>query len=78
MSRSPECSPAGHRRPGDALPNAGDYVEYSIERTPWTDHLFEPALQVRDGRVAIPDGPGWGVRINPELIASCRREVSEL
>ena len=32
---------------------------------PWQDGLFEPALVARDGKVAVPDGPGWGVEINP-------------
>lgn len=61
-----------------ALPNAGDYVEYSIEKTPWTDGLFDPPLKVEEGRVAIPAGPGWGVRLNPQVLAKCRLEVSEL
>lgn len=61
-----------------ALPNAGDYVEYSIEPTGWTDGLYDRDLKVVDGRVAIPDGPGWGVRINPALLERCERQVSEL
>jgi L-alanine-DL-glutamate epimerase-like enolase superfamily enzyme len=46
-----------------AIPNAGPYVEFSIEPDdyyPWQVGLFEPALEVRDGAVAIPDAPGWG------------------
>ena len=27
--------------------------------------LYSPALKVVDGKVKIPDGPGWGVKINP-------------
>jgi L-alanine-DL-glutamate epimerase-like enolase superfamily enzyme len=53
-----------------ALPNAGRYVEFSIEDTPWTDNLYSPALTAHDGMVMIPDGPGWGVEINPEWLAS--------
>ena len=61
-----------------AIPNAGNHVEYSIETTPWTKDLFHPALEVRDGKVAVPDGPGWGVTINPDWLADAERQVSEL
>jgi len=61
-----------------AIPNAGDYIEYSIEPTPWTDGLFSPALVVVDGKVAIPDGPGWGIEINPAWLEDAAYQVSEL
>ncbi|HPP00831.1 MAG TPA: mandelate racemase/muconate lactonizing enzyme family protein [bacterium] len=61
-----------------AIPNAGDYVEFSIESTPWTDGLYHPALEVKDGHVAIPSGPGWGVTINPAWLAKAERQVSDL
>jgi len=60
-----------------AIPNAGPHVEFSIERTPWTEGLYTPALEVHDGKVAVPAGPGWGVTINPEWIARAERLVSE-
>lgn len=61
-----------------AIPNAGDYVECSIESTRWTDGLYDRDLKVVDGCVAIPDGPGWGVQINPSVLEQCERQVSEL
>jgi L-alanine-DL-glutamate epimerase-like enolase superfamily enzyme len=60
-----------------AIPNAGPHMEFSIEPTAWTDGLYEPALKVVDGKVAIPDGPGWGVTINPKWLESAERKVSE-
>jgi L-alanine-DL-glutamate epimerase-like enolase superfamily enzyme len=57
--------------------NAGPFMEYSIEPTSWTDGLFEPALKVVDGKVAIPSGPGWGVTINKDWLAKAERQVSE-
>lgn len=51
-----------------AAENAGPYVEFSIEPGgdyPWQQGLFSPALTVRDGKVAIPDAPGWGVEVAP-------------
>jgi L-alanine-DL-glutamate epimerase-like enolase superfamily enzyme len=60
-----------------AIPNAGPFLEYSIEDTPWTEGLYEPALQVVDGRVPMPSGPGWGVRINPGWLEKAARQRSE-
>lgn len=64
-----------------AIENAGPYVEFSIEPGddyPWQQGLFSPALIVRDGKVAIPDGPGWGVEVAPDSLAWAERRVSEL
>jgi len=60
-----------------AIPNAGDHVEFSIEETPWTRGLFTPALEARDGKVAVPAGPGWGVTVNPAWLVKATRQVSE-
>jgi L-alanine-DL-glutamate epimerase-like enolase superfamily enzyme len=61
-----------------AITNAGPYLEFSIEPTPWTDNLFFPALEVTRGEVHIPDGPGWGVTINPTWLAQAEYRKSEL
>jgi L-alanine-DL-glutamate epimerase-like enolase superfamily enzyme len=64
-----------------AIPNAGPYVEYSIEPDdyyPWQVGLFVEPWVVSDGLVQIPDGPGWGVDVSSEWLASAARTVSEL
>ncbi|MBD3239699.1 MAG: mandelate racemase/muconate lactonizing enzyme family protein [Chitinivibrionales bacterium] len=61
-----------------AIPNAGPYVEYSIEDVPWTNGLFEPALDVHDGCLTIPNGPGWGVKIDPAWFDGAEVQVSSL
>jgi L-alanine-DL-glutamate epimerase-like enolase superfamily enzyme len=49
-----------------AITNAGPFVEFTIEDSGNTgDAFYRPALEVVDGKVKIPDGPGWGVEINP-------------
>jgi L-alanine-DL-glutamate epimerase-like enolase superfamily enzyme len=58
-----------------AIPNAGPYVEYLIEDTPWSDDLFAPAPVVEGGKLALPEGPGWGVRINPDWLKQARCDV---
>jgi L-alanine-DL-glutamate epimerase-like enolase superfamily enzyme len=60
-----------------AIPNAGPHIEFSIEPTNWTRDLYYPPLQVRDGLVAIPDGPGWGVTINPKWLAAAKHQISK-
>jgi L-alanine-DL-glutamate epimerase-like enolase superfamily enzyme len=64
-----------------AIENAGPYVEFSIETDeyyPWQDGLFSPALQARDGKVQIPDAPGWGVEINPAWLETAEHRISEI
>jgi len=56
-----------------AIPNAGKYLELSIEGAdyyPWQQGLFlgDP-YRVVDGHVQIPAEPGWGVEINPQWLA---------
>ena len=48
------------------------------EYYPWQDGLFAPALVARDGGVAIPTGPGWGVEIDPDWLARAERAVRML
>lgn len=60
-----------------ALPNAGPFLEFSIEPAPWVEALFEPALRAEEGAVAFPDhGPGWGVTIRPEGLADAAFQES--
>lgn len=64
-----------------AIPNAGAYLEYSIEGPdyyPWQEGLFVSApYAVQDGKVMIPDVPGWGVEINPDWLERARYQVSQ-
>lgn len=60
-----------------AIPNAGPYVEFSIESNSWVQGLFSPSLEVRDGKVQIPSGPGWGVEVGPDWLAQAEHQISE-
>jgi L-alanine-DL-glutamate epimerase-like enolase superfamily enzyme len=65
-----------------AIPNAGKYLELSIEGLdyyPWQDGLFlgDP-YAVEGGHVTIPDTPGWGVEINPDWLDKASYQVSEI
>jgi L-alanine-DL-glutamate epimerase-like enolase superfamily enzyme len=59
------------------ISNMGRHAEFTIESNPWGD-LYRPGLEVRDGQVAVPDGPGWGVTINAEWLAKAQYQESKL
>ena len=65
-----------------AIPNAGKYLEFSIEGAdyyPWQQDLFlGNPYAVQDGTLQIPAEPGWGVEINPQWLASARYQSSRL
>lgn len=64
-----------------ALPNAGKYLEFSIEEEdyyPWQYGLFRnDPYRVEGGRVTISEEPGWGIEIEPEWLAKSRYQISE-
>jgi L-alanine-DL-glutamate epimerase-like enolase superfamily enzyme len=64
-----------------AIPNAGKYLEFSIEGRdyyPWQEGLFlGNPFAIREGCVTIPDAPGWGVEINPEWLERAAYRSSE-
>lgn len=65
-----------------ALPNAGKYLEFSIEGLdyyPWQDGLFlNDPYRIEDGCAIVPDLPGWGVDINPDWLDRADYQISTL
>ncbi|MCP4182778.1 MAG: mandelate racemase/muconate lactonizing enzyme family protein [Hyphomicrobiales bacterium] len=65
-----------------AIPNAGKYLEFSIEGQdyyPWQDGLFvRSPYDIVDGKALIPDQPGWGVDINPAWLEKAEYRISSL
>ncbi|THD84323.1 mandelate racemase/muconate lactonizing enzyme family protein [Aliigemmobacter aestuarii] len=64
-----------------AIPNAGKYLELSIEGPdyyPWQEGLFlgDP-YRVTDGHVTVPDAPGWGVEVNPAWLDRAAYRLAE-
>lgn len=65
-----------------AIPNAGKYLEFSIEEEdyyPWQYDIFlgEP-YRIEDGLATVTDAPGWGVEINPAWLDKAQYRVSEI
>ena len=51
-----------------STPNCRYSQEYNIEPHPLRDSLFtEPVLDVKDGLLTVPEGPGLGIEINEDI-----------
>ena len=65
-----------------AIPNAGKYLEFSIEGAdyyPWQEGLFvEDPYGIENGHARVTDRPGWGVEVSPEWLARSHYQCSEL
>lgn len=65
-----------------ALPNAGKYLEFSIEGEdyyPWQEGLYRQSpYEIVDGNMMILDEPGWGVEVNPDWLSAASYQCSEL
>ncbi|WP_417587559.1 mandelate racemase/muconate lactonizing enzyme family protein [Pararhodobacter oceanensis] len=62
------------------LPNAGKYLEFSIEGDdyyPWQRELFlgDP-YAVTDGQLHVSEAPGWGVEVNPAWLERAEHRAS--
>lgn len=64
-----------------AIPNAGDYLEFSIEEAdyyPWQYGLYRnDPYRIREGKAEVTDEPGWGVEIHPEWLAKSKYRISQ-
>jgi L-alanine-DL-glutamate epimerase-like enolase superfamily enzyme len=65
-----------------AIPNAGNYLEFSIEESdyyPWQYGLYRKSpFEIVDGHATVSDEPGWGVEIHPDWLSKAQYNVSVL
>ena len=65
-----------------AIPNAGKYLEFSIEGAdyyPWQANLFlENLFEIENGQARVSEAPGWGCTVNPEWLARSIYQKSAL
>lgn len=63
-----------------SIPNAGKYLEFSIEGSdyyPWQDGLFvQSPYDIVDGQARVTDAPGWGIEISPDWLARSQYQIS--
>lgn len=63
-----------------AIENAGPYVEFAIEEEdyyPWQYGIYDELPVAKDGKVQIPEGPGWGVTVRSEWLEKTSYQISE-
>ncbi|MBM4448563.1 MAG: mandelate racemase/muconate lactonizing enzyme family protein [Chloroflexi bacterium] len=46
-----------------AIPNG-----LTVEYMPWWDFLYQEPLPIKNGYIRIPDKPGFGLELNPEMV----------
>ena len=51
-------------------------IDFGLENM--VNELITPHIPVRNGRVALPDGPGLGVEPNWDEIAQCKMDVTTI
>ena len=65
-----------------AIPNAGKYLEFSIEGAdyyPWQDGLFRTdPYGIEGGQAVVSEVPGWGIEISTDWLARSQYRVSEI
>ena len=49
------------------IPNVRIF-EADIDDVPWKDELVTKPPVIKNGYLDIPDGPGWGVELNEDVI----------
>jgi galactonate dehydratase len=43
-------------------------MEIDVDDVPWKDELIDRPLEIRDGWLTIPTGPGWGADVREEVL----------
>lgn len=65
-----------------AIPNAGKYLEFSIEEAdyyPWQYGLLtQDPYEITDGQATVTDAPGWGTAPHPDWLAKSTYQISTL
>ncbi|MBT3272989.1 MAG: mandelate racemase/muconate lactonizing enzyme family protein, partial [Spirochaetales bacterium] len=59
-----------------AIPNAGPYLEFSIEPNEEAQTMYDPYPVVKDGYIDIPQEPGWGIKIRESWLQDAEYLVS--
>ena len=63
-----------------AIENAGPYVEFAIEEAdyyPWQYDVYDDLPVAVDGKVQVPQEPGWGIRVRDSWLQQASYQSSE-
>ncbi|MFC2087445.1 enolase C-terminal domain-like protein [Bacteroidota bacterium] len=64
-----------------AIPNPGPFFELSIESSDIRNEalsLYSPTLRTIEGKVQIPENPGWGIEFNKDWLVKANYKKSEI
>ena len=56
-----------------AIPNIGPYMEYPWRAPHQVEPWYSPQLEVSDGVLKVPSGPGLGLEIDPQFLKAARK-----
>ena len=63
-----------------AIKNAGPYVEFAIEEAdyyPWQYDVYRNLPVAVDGKVQVPEEPGWGIEVCADWLERASYQCSE-
>ena len=52
------------------------FLECGIEDEVWEKNSYEPQIEIKDGRSAVPTAPGWGFEPTKEFLARSQYNIS--
>ena len=62
-----------------AMPACTEFHEWRADNDqPWSEGIYAPMPEVVQGRVRVPQGPGWGVALQPDFIRGADLQASTL
>jgi L-alanine-DL-glutamate epimerase-like enolase superfamily enzyme len=56
-----------------AIPNAGDFMEYPWRKPAQPESWYSPNLEIKNGAIQVPAGPGLGIEIDAKYLAAARK-----
>ena len=56
-----------------AIPNAGEYMEYPWRKPSKPESWYSPNLEINNGKIAVPTGPGLGVEFDPGYLSVAKK-----
>ncbi|MCL2096164.1 MAG: mandelate racemase/muconate lactonizing enzyme family protein [Oscillospiraceae bacterium] len=58
------------------IDNPYPFLECGIEEDLWATECYTPQIIIKDGRAAVPDGPGWGFEPDEDFLAKAHYQIS--
>lgn len=56
-----------------SIPNAGEHMEYPWRSPQKSESWYTPNLIIRNGKITVPAGPGFGIEYDPKYLSAATR-----